>query len=838
MTFLWQPPNLFELCPAHTNLSACSPFGLMYLHLLVKLFGSAPDYPEPALMDGETYDFIVVGAGAAGATMTFVWQPPNLFELCPAHSNLSACSPFGLMYLDLLVKLFGSAPDYPKPALVDGETYDFIVVGAGAAGCVVANRLSAVKEFKVLLLEVGPEEPDITQVVGLTGALANSNVDWQYKTMPSNLACLAFPDRRCRWPRGKVMGGSSSINWMVYVRGNQLDYDGWARRGNPGWSYQEVLPFFKKAENNLNIEALDRKYHGVNGPQPVSRFPYVDDPSIMVTEAFIERGVPLSDVNDGIQFGTEQSQATSKEGQKASTNWAYIRPIRFKRRNLTIRTEAYVIRILFDENKRATGVKYIKNGQAYTAYATKEVIVSGGVINSPQLLMLSGIGPREHLEDLRIPVIADLPVGENLHDHVTFNALVVALPNKTATTVSQQTIVEDTIQYKQMKVKRGPLSGNGPTNSLSMWLTNPNLPAPDMQMQPNNILWQEYIREPAAANDVTIFPSAFYNGLMPRVMNNVPKSRGRLLLNASDPHGHPLIWSGYYSDPADLELLIKGVRQCLDIENTKAFKSRGAYFVRTPLPACRHFTWGTDEYFECLARSYTTSAYHPVGTCKMGPSDDPTAVIDPRLRVYGVSRLRVIDASIMPQVVRGNTNAASIMIGERGVAFVLEEWPPNLYELCPAYTNLTACTPFALMYLDLLVKLFGSAPDHAPAPNDGETYDFIVVGAGAAGCVVANRLSAIKEWRVLLLEAGPEEPDITSVPGLSTALLNSNIDWQYKTMPSPVACLNETEEPDITSVLALSTVLLNYNIAWQYMTMPNSVACLASENQQCRYGRG
>ncbi|XP_063539918.1 glucose dehydrogenase [FAD, quinone]-like [Cydia strobilella] len=609
--------------------------------------------------------------------MNTVWQPPNIVQQCPGQTNLTACTPFALVYLNLLVKLFGSAKDRaPEP--IDAETYDFIVVGAGAAGCVIANRLSATqgwkRGFKVLLLEAGPEEPEITSVPALSRALPNSNLDWQYKTMPSNVSCLAYPNQQCSWPRGKVMGGSSSINWFVYVRGNKLDYDDWAARGNPGWSYDEVLPYFKKSERNLNINVLDRAYHGVKGEQAVSYFPYVADPAIMITEAFNETGLPINDCNAAQQYGTAQAQGISEHGQRASTNREFIRPIRYRRKNLTVIPESEVIKILFDNSKRASGVQYIKNGRLYTAYATKEVIVSGGSINSPKLLMLSGIGPKEHLQDLNISVISDLPVGENLHDHVTFDGLVVGLPNETATTVSQNKMIEDILEYKRMIVKRGPLSGNGPVSSLSFYLTEPGLPAPDIQIQVLNVNLEEYIREPIDYQDLSIYPTAYFNGMIPRVMNNVPKSRGRLLLNASDPYGHPLIWSGYLTDPQDLQVLMKGVKRVLALESTHAFKSRGAYFVKTPLPACKHLTWGTDSYFECLGRSYTATTYHPVGSCKMGPAGDPTAVVDPRLRVYGVTGLRVIDASMMPQVIRGNTNAPSIMIGERGVAFVLEDW--------------------------------------------------------------------------------------------------------------------------------------------------------------------
>lgn len=438
-----------------------------------------------------------------------------------------------------------------------------------------------------------------------------------------------------------------------------------------------MLPYFKKSERNVNIEALNRKYHGVDGEQTVSRWPYVDDPSLMITDAFNERGLPLNDPNGQQQVGTMQAQNIGDEGERASANVEFIQPIRYKRKNLTVRTESEAVKILFDKHKRAIGVKYVKNCKEYTAYVNKEVIVSSGAINSPKLLLLSGLGPKEHLEEAHIPMIEDLPVGKNLHDHVTFNGILIALPNKTATSVSQGEILKSVYEFKNMKVKRGPLSANGPVNSVSFYKTDPSLPAPDIQVQVDNVNWREYIRDPALYDSLTIFPTAYYDAVVPRVMNLVPYSRGRLLLNTSDPHGHPIIYSGYLEDPRDVEVIVKGVRMVRSLEDTEAFKSRGARFVRTPLPACKHFKWGTDAYYECLARSYTSCPYHPVGSCKMGPKDDPMAVVDHRLRVYGVSGLRVIDAAIMPTVIRGNTNAPSLMIGERGVALVLEDWLHN-----------------------------------------------------------------------------------------------------------------------------------------------------------------
>lgn len=424
----------------------------------------------------------------------------------------------------------------------------------------------------------------------------------------------------------------------------------------------------------MNIEALDRKYHGVDGELYVSRYPYVDDPAIMMTEAFNQAGLPLRDYNGVNQVGTMQAQSTFKDGERCSANRAFIQPIRYKRKNLTVKPNSEVIKVLIDTHKRAYGVNYVRNGKIRTAIAKKEVIVSGGVIRSPHLLMLSGIGPKEHLEHLHINVIKDLPVGENLHDHVTFNGYVIALPNKTNTLVEQREILESVHRHKFLAVKDDPLSGNGAINTISFIKTDPQLPAPDIQFQMIVVNWQEFVREPEVTDSISIFPTAYYNGIVPRCENLVPISRGKLLLNHSDPFGPPLVFANYFNDARDLIPLVKGIKFLLTLENTQAFKERGAHFVKTPLKACKHYEWGTDEYTKCLAKSYTSSPYHPVGTCKMGPNSDIKAVVDPRLKVYGIQGLRVIDSSVMPVVVRGNTNAPSIMIGERGVAFILEEW--------------------------------------------------------------------------------------------------------------------------------------------------------------------
>nr|XP_021197544.2 glucose dehydrogenase [FAD, quinone] [Helicoverpa armigera] len=611
------------------------------------------------------------------------WQPPNLTASCPAHSEITACSPLGYMYLSLIVQLYSGSKDAriqekihqcPHEEVEKDEEYDFIIVGAGAAGCVLANRLSAFEQWKVLVLEAGTEQPDVSLVPGLATAMLGSSVDWGYTTMPDGRSCLARPGQACSWPRGKMMGGSSSINSFAYIRGNKLDYDHWAELGNDGWSYEEVLPYFKKSERNLNIEGLDRKYHGVHGEQSVQRLPYTDKPSLMLIEAFQERGIPIRDYNAAYQVGAMKAQETSEDGERVSANNAFMQPIRYKRKNLTVRVKSEVTKILINKQKVAYGVKYVKDGRAHRAYARKEVIVSGGSINSPKLLMLSGIGPKKHLSELNITVKQDLAVGENLHDHVTFNGIIVVLPNRTATTVSGDELLQELRDYKKMEHKDGPLASQGPVNSISFIKTDPDLPAPDVQYQYLQLLVNEYASNMSLYESVNIFPPAYYNGVSPRAMNLVPKSRGKLLLNPDDPNGKPLIYANYFADPSDFIPIIKGLKFFFTFEHTETFKRYGAYFLKKSLYPCEHYEWGTDEYIICMARAYTSSTYHPVGTCKMGPSCDDKAVVNPKLKVYGISRLRVIDASIMPVVNRGNTVAPTMMIAEKGAAFIIDEW--------------------------------------------------------------------------------------------------------------------------------------------------------------------
>jgi len=532
----------------------------------------------------------------------------------------------------------------------DSETFDFIVTGAGSAGCPVAARLSETGRYRVLLLEAGGPDrnPWIHIPLGYTRTYTDPRVNWMFESEPE----AQLNGRTLYQPRGKVLGGTSSINGMVYMRGTPTDYDGWRQRGCEGWDYDSVLPFFKKAENQ---ERGPDEFHGVGGPLKVSnpvRSPLGD----AMVEAAIEAGVPSNpDFNGARQEGVGYYQTTTGNRVRWSAAKAYLKPAR-NRTNLTVVTNAHATRVLIEDG-RAVGVEYQTPGGRVTARCRGEVIVSGGVYGSPQLLQLSGLGPAEHLQQVGVPVVRDMPgVGSHLHDH--FNTYLVWR-------CSQKVTINDLAASGVKKLMAGAqyvFTRSGHLSNAGIYAgafvkSDPRLEQPDLQI--NMFGWSALERLRTG-----IKPHPFSAFTMSPVHLR-PDGRGTVRLKSPDPLAPPAIQFNFLASEYDYQALIYGSRLARKIAAQPALKP---YVVEEvlPGPACE-----TDDQFVEEIRVRGVSNLHPVGTCRMGRELD--AVVDPRLKVYGIEGLRVADASIMPQVPGGNTNAPSIMIGEKCAAMILED---------------------------------------------------------------------------------------------------------------------------------------------------------------------
>ncbi|KAJ9586360.1 hypothetical protein L9F63_019982 [Diploptera punctata] len=556
------------------------------------------------------------------------------------------------------------------------QVYDFIVIGGGSAGSVAASRLSEIPEWKVLLLEAGGDEPPGTQVPSMVINYHGSELDWKYKTEPESGACLANPDRRCNWIRGKVLGGCSVLNGMMYLRGHPRDYNEWAEAGNTGWSYQDVLPYFRKSEDNLQVNEMDPGFHGVGGLLTVTQFPHHPPLAEAVLKAGQELGYPANvDLNGRSYTGFVIAQTTSRNGTRLSTARAFLRPAR-DRPNLHVLLNATATRVLIDPStKKAYGVEYLRNGNIFTAKANKEVVLSGGAVNSPQLLLLSGVGPKEDLARVRVPLVHDLRgVGHNLHNHVA--VFINFMINDNATFD-----LDWTAATEYLLNRRGPMSSTGMsqvTAKLNSKYADPSGDHPDVQLFFGGYLANcartgivgelEEPTNPRHKRSITISPVVLH-----------PKSRGYLTLKSSNPLDPPLIYANYLSDPADMATLLDAINITLRLGNTRVLKQQyGFELDKTPLPNCvSKYPFGSEGYWECYARLATGPENHQAGSCRMGPTTDPMAVVDPELKVYGIDGLRVMDASIMPMVVSGNTNAPAVMIAEKGTDMIKDKWLVN-----------------------------------------------------------------------------------------------------------------------------------------------------------------
>ena len=525
--------------------------------------------------------------------------------------------------------------------------YDYIIVGAGSAGCVLAARLSADSSVSVLLLEAGPaDSASEIQAPAALSRLFQSSYDWNYTTVPQHRAA----GRSIYWPRGKVLGGSSSMNAMIYIRGNRHDFQAWPDEyGGQGWGYPDLMPYFRRAEDNSRGASA---YHGAGGPLAVTD-PRYKSPAC---EAFIaaarEQGAAANtDFNGPRQDGVGWYQVTQRKGRRWSAATGYLHPA-MSRPNLTVHTSALVTKILIDDGQ-ATGVTYLRHGQVETARTAGEVILSAGAVNSPQLLMLSGIGPADHLIETGVEVVADSPgVGANLSDHP---ALPVIWSTPRLRGLWEKTGNAGALRWQL--THRGPVASNV-AESGGFAHSEPGLPAPDLQL---HVIPAPYTDQGLA--DPAQRAMSVLVGLVD------VKSRGRIRLRSADPRHRPAIDPGYLSDASDARALLAGLKMVREFVTARPM----AAICRSEIAPGAHVR--SDAELLEFIRSSVVTLYHPVGTCAMGSVTRWGTVVDPQLKVRGVAGLRVVDASVMPAVPRGNTNAPVIAIAERAADLIAGRAP-------------------------------------------------------------------------------------------------------------------------------------------------------------------
>jgi choline dehydrogenase len=528
------------------------------------------------------------------------------------------------------------------------QDFDYVVVGGGAAGCVIASRLSEDSGTSVCVLEAGgPDDSVLIRApAGVVAMVPTRLNNYGYETVPQP----GLNGRRGYQPRGKTLGGSSSINAMLYVRGHRWDYDHWAGLGNEGWSYDEVLPLFRRSENNERFGP--NGFHGRGGPLNVADLRSPSPINRAFLEAAANHGLPRNDDYNGAeQFGSFQYQVTQKNGERCSAASAYLTPHR-GRPNLHVETGTTASRVCF-EGRRAVGVEFLKNSQTHVVRAHREVIVCGGTFGSPQLLMLSGVGPGAALQRLGIPVLHALPgVGQNLQDHIDYAQTWLARSDTPTFGVSLRGFARVANAVLEWRRQRTGLITSPFAESGAFVRSRLDVSVPDLQLIFAVAIVDDHARKMHLGHGFSCHVSVLR-----------PRSRGSVGLASRDPRAAPMIDPAFFRHVDDMALLLKGARLMQSILGDRALAPFRGRRMLYPVP-------GDDTQLEADIRQRADSQYHPVGTCKMGPAHDVAAVVDARLRVHGVSGLRVADASIMPKLVGGNTNAPTVMIGEKAADMI------------------------------------------------------------------------------------------------------------------------------------------------------------------------
>ncbi|XP_023240648.1 uncharacterized protein LOC111639101 [Centruroides sculpturatus] len=556
--------------------------------------------------------------------------------------------------------------------MIADKAADMILhLGSGAAGSVLANRLSEDVWNKVLLLEAGEEPALANDIISLGLSEINSKYDWNFTSIPSEKVGWALKNREFVATAGKVLGGTAMLTTGVYARGNKYDYDNWALHGAVGWDWRNVFPYFLKMEDNRDESFVRNGYHGVGGELIVQTPEFLSPAVKAYIEAAKSIGYPLGDYNGKSQTVFMPNQGTVNKGRRWTSLRAFIDPI-IGRRNFRLITSAFVTKILINEHNQAYGVLFDHKGHQLTALAKKEVIISAGTFNSPKLLMLSGIGPKEELQKLHIPLVADLPVGQNLHDHASTRSLQFLIDSYTF--ADHRITKED---YNEILV-----NGTGPLSTLAeievagfvntkfnkypdwpdmhiMWLTN------RVEKELSNAIdkLQSMFDQYKDHDIITCFPTVIH-----------PRSRGSVTLKSTNPYVEPVIDLNILSHSDDVKILVEGMKYCLTLASTKPMKKLGVRPLPYVMPGCEKYKHFSDEYLTCMALAFPFSVQYFSGTCKMGDPNDPTTVVDASLKVKGVHRLRVVDASIIPIIIGGHTMSVTMMIADKAADMILHQF--------------------------------------------------------------------------------------------------------------------------------------------------------------------
>nr|XP_015834777.1 PREDICTED: glucose dehydrogenase [FAD, quinone] [Tribolium castaneum] len=544
----------------------------------------------------------------------------------------------------------------------DLGNYDFIIVGAGSCGSVLATRLTEISDWKILVLEAGGEENDFSNIPANFLFLQFSDMNWGYYSTPQKNCCLGMKDQKCMIPQGKSIGGSSATNAVIYARGNPLDYNRWEALGNPGWSYKDVLPYFTKSENS-QIDG-DPDYHGIGGFWNVEySFPASDLYENFIT-ACDELNMTRLDYNGKKQIGFDKSQINTKHGKRQSLGTAFLDNAR-KRKNIDVVTNALVTKIIINpQSKEAKGVEFVTKNKKYSATAT------AGAVNSPQILMLSGVGPKKHLEELGIEVIEDLPVGENLLDHPLFPGLVIqtnyTLPDTTIKMLLEQYLKgQGPLTSSMLKTIAFIHTGDGPEDlpTVEYLFIPPSGPTQPILKRIYNYdvnLALNFLSRINSRSDITVYLTLLHQ-----------KSKGRITLQSKNPIDFPLVDLNMFAEAEDIDNLIEGIEFVMNLTKTEAFKKINAKLLDVPI--CSDFTKHSRQYWECMIRQMAQTIYHTCGTTAMGPNKT-TSVVDRDLKVHGIGKLRVVSAAVFPTTISGHANAPAVMVAEKIADAIKKEY--------------------------------------------------------------------------------------------------------------------------------------------------------------------